>query len=204
MSTRITQGAPSTQTTQSTARSYYFDPLAQTYSESYDLTKRGQIEVTLTKPDEVPSEELGKVIQQLGNRMALFVVQKWSEDTAHNYCNNYTEHPGCDQRPWRYCKRHLTEQELKECHEMETILASQWIPLNEAHGFYMQRGDIDLARRIISCVRNTIQADKYKKHADDLAQGLSILHSAGLLHEAKGCDEASKVQRASKAKPATV
>lgn len=142
---------------QSVSNYYYFDPLTQKYSEDY---QESCISIKLTTPKELPLEKLHEVIQRLGNYIAVKSVKHRSKDTETNYCTDYTKHAStCVQAYWNYCKRHLTEQEMNECSELEKRLDP--LLLNgvdyEIHFFYISRGDIDLMRRILSCVRAAIQ-----------------------------------------------
>ena len=147
-----------TQATQDVTHSYYFNPLTQKYSAQSGEEPLAYIKLTTSK--ELPLEKLNEVIRQLGNYMAIKSVRLSSSETEHNYCTDYTTHAStCDQAPWRFCKRHLTEEEMDECRAIEQRLDPLSLTKEihyDAHCNYVPRGEVDLMRRILNCVRRAI------------------------------------------------
>jgi hypothetical protein len=148
-----------TQETQRVTQSYYFNPLTQTYSDTSGEEPYAYIK--LTTPKELPLAKLKEIIQQLGNYMAIMSVRLSSSETEHNYCTDYTWHIStCKQARWCFCKRHLTEKEMKECSEIERRLDPQHLTkgvIYDANCQYIPRGEVALMRQILICVRHAIQ-----------------------------------------------
>ena len=143
---------------QSGMRTYYFNPCTQKYST--ERMEKPCVYVTLLATEELSSTKLTEVIQKLGNLMAILSVKHRSSDTKQNYCTDYTLHATtCEQTNWQYCKRHLSNEEIDECNRIEKrlnplLLKGVYCKMDALN---ISRGDIELMRRILFCVRNAIQ-----------------------------------------------
>lgn len=153
-------------TISSVTRSYYFNPLTQIFS--FNPPERWSVHVTLTVPNELRERGLVLVIQRLGNYMALLRVEEASSVTANNYCTDFTLHSlTCRQERWQFCKKHLTEQEIKECDQMKKSLNP--LLLNGVHfkmlASEISRGDDELMRGILMRVRIAMQQTESNHNA---------------------------------------
>lgn len=142
------------------ARLYCFNVFTQTYGREY---VKNSVLIKVTDPDKIDPKVLATIIKRMGNRIALLEVKSRSQDTEHNYCNDYTKHIAtCAQAPYQFCRRHLTPEEIQEI----DTLTKPVFPANEAGIEYsvqsmsIERGDIDQMRRIFACACAALKSQK--------------------------------------------
>lgn len=140
-----------------TSRSYYcFHPSIQEflpYSDDQKIT-RGFVLVRLNS--ELSRDQLIKTVKRMGNYTALLAVKQCSEQTQSNYCTDYRQHPTCDQQPWRFCKQHLTPEEMQDCQKMIQELAPSILGVHCQARFGIERGELEFMREILTAVKQAL------------------------------------------------